>query len=1254
MLRNRGIRTKLLAVLALPIVVLIIGATFISAQGFTRAAQAGKVEKLANGADSLGQLIMRLHQERNLAVQVASANKTPEQVKQLAAAQKATDTAVHDTRTFVQSLSLRSLSQEAIAAVAASEAGHMQLPAVRKTSTDGSGQPDQIAAAYDGMIAIDAALPARIGDSLTDRRIGRSLAAYTNLANLIETAGQEAEIGARVVALKHLDELTAVKVSQLQASQNASIAAFRLNASSALAKALDTALYQPIEARAAFNTERADIMGSLDGTPTVTTQHDWIRDAGQRVTSLQTLLPALAEQTAKDASQTAADARRSAVLLLAASLVVVAFVVILGLFLARNMTRPLRRLTVTAGELADELPRMVERMATPGEGPGVQLPEIEVHSEDEVGRLAQAFRNVNETTVRVAEEQAALRASIAEMFVNVARRNHVLLSRQLSFIDQLERTEENPDTLDNLFRLDHLATRMRRNAESLIVLAGLDSGRRLRRAMPLSDVIRTAVSEIERYDRVDLALQADPPLVGHVALTTAHMIAELLENATQFSNPDTRVVTATAFSSAGVRVTITDLGLGMTWDEITDANQRIANPPVTDVVGSQRLGFYVVGRLARRLDATVALRPGRTQGTVVTIDLPPALFVAGSFSDLAVADSELPELPAAESASSDASAQSLPTPLLPSLPSLPTQAPSVPVAGSTGIDVPVVPSADSTGHLPRRGQSEAAPADAGEARVEPRVPVQSAPEALVESAGDGALLPKRQAREGSEDLDTVADAPAAPAGPRPGMFNSFRSRRAVDETVEATGLPAGFPSLDTPLDDGSSPAFVPVIEESTPALPTREVVEAPVAEAAVVDVAHVEAEVFDAPVAESVEAPVEPGPLDAGWVPEDESDWVPEHVDAEAALVAGPVAEDVVELTAEPVAELAAEPAAEPDVEPVAELAAEPEPELVAQLEPEVPQLQVVPQLESDDEPEFVPVTELEPVAEDVDAPVAEQSVPDARSALTELARESREVGHDVLDAPTADAEPQVPVVPALPPIGVPAMDILPARGGRARLGRRAPKPAPAPAPVQRHLEPVQQSWSAPSIPAARQPVTVEPTVPVAEAPAAPVTEPQAPVAAPSSLFAPAPAPAQQEEPTTAPSSLFAPAPAPAPAEPQVPVEPAFAPGVPALAAAASLRERSAMASEALSELSALSTYSPQAVEASAPAALTRRTPLATEAGQMASKPAVDEPLGARRGARNAADVRTMLSGFRAGVERGRTSPANPGQPASATEDADA
>ena len=212
------------------------------------------------------------------------------------------------------------------------------------------------------------------------------------------------------------------------------------------------------------------------------------------------------------------------------------------------------------------------------------------------------------------------------MFVNVARRNQVLLGRQLAQLDKMEAREENPDLLKNLFRLDHLATRMRRNAESLLVLAGIDSTRRLRESMPLSDVIRTAVGEIEAYERIDSSVADDPDVSGRHALSVAHLLAELLENATVFSNPDTRVVVASAMTGHGVDVTITDYGLGMSDEEIAQANESIANPPLAEIAVSQRLGLFVVGRIAARLGATASLRKGRTSGTVVTVGLPLDVF----------------------------------------------------------------------------------------------------------------------------------------------------------------------------------------------------------------------------------------------------------------------------------------------------------------------------------------------------------------------------------------------------------------------------------------------------------------------------------------------------------------------------------------------------------------------------------------------------------------------------------------------------
>ena len=151
-------------------------------------------------------------------------------------------------------------------------------------------------------------------------------------------------------------------------------------------------------------------------------------------------------------------------------------------------------LAAAATHVRSELPKVVDQVAVPGKGPELDFDRIPIEDNDEVGQLARAFNDVNETTLDIARQQAVLRGSIAEMFVNVARRDQVLLSRQLAFLDELERSEEDPNTLANLFRLDHLSTRMRRNAESLLVLAGIESGRRVRDPMSLSDVIRTAAS----------------------------------------------------------------------------------------------------------------------------------------------------------------------------------------------------------------------------------------------------------------------------------------------------------------------------------------------------------------------------------------------------------------------------------------------------------------------------------------------------------------------------------------------------------------------------------------------------------------------------------------------------------------------------------------------------------------------------------------------------------------------------------------
>lgn len=212
-------------------------------------------------------------------------------------------------------------------------------------------------------------------------------------------------------------------------------------------------------------------------------------------------------------------------------------------------------------------------------------------------------------------------------FVDVARRDQGLLNRQLELLDSLERSEDDPEVLMNLFRLDNLAARMRRNAESLLVLADAEPSRRVRSPMPLSDVLRTASSQIEHYDRVVLDLADDPTVLGHHVLSIAHLLAELLENATVYSDP-TSVVEITGGAPADpTLLTIVDSGLGMGPADVAQSNQRVACPQAARETGLQRLGLSVVGHLAARVGATVSFRTrdGAT-GTEVTVGLPASVF----------------------------------------------------------------------------------------------------------------------------------------------------------------------------------------------------------------------------------------------------------------------------------------------------------------------------------------------------------------------------------------------------------------------------------------------------------------------------------------------------------------------------------------------------------------------------------------------------------------------------------------------------
>ena len=291
----------------------------------------------------------------------------------------------------------------------------------------------------------------------------------------------------------------------------------------------------------------------------------------------------------------------------------------------RSMIRPLRRLRSGALDVAAvRLPDAVRRInETEGEVEPEKVVPIDVDSTDEIGEVARAFDQVHKEAIGLATNEAALRGNVNAMFVNLSRRTQSLVQRQIHLIDDLEQGEQDSDRLGNLFRLDHLATRMRRNSENLLVLAGHEAAQRWTQPVALVDVLRAAVSEIEQYERVSLNVQPGISVRGQVVNDVVHLLAELFENATSYSSAESQVnVSGHLLNSGGVLLDITDQGVGMPADEMKDANWRLDNPPVVDVAVSRRMGLFVVARLASRHGIRVRLRPGPTGGLTALIWLP--------------------------------------------------------------------------------------------------------------------------------------------------------------------------------------------------------------------------------------------------------------------------------------------------------------------------------------------------------------------------------------------------------------------------------------------------------------------------------------------------------------------------------------------------------------------------------------------------------------------------------------------------------
>ncbi|MEV6960823.1 nitrate- and nitrite sensing domain-containing protein [Streptomyces sp. NPDC051207] len=341
----------------------------------------------------------------------------------------------------------------------------------------------------------------------------------------------------------------------------------------------------------------------------------------------------LADTAVAEASTIADDARRDTYITGAAVVIALLAAFILAGMVARQMSRSMRQLRNAAFGIAEQrLPMLVDQLSRTDPGRvDTRVAPIPISSTDEIGEVARAFDQVHREAVRLASEQALLRGNINAIFTNLSRRNQSLIEGQLTLITDLENNEADPDQLENLFKLDHLATRMRRNGENLLVLAGEEPGRRWDQPVPLVDVLRAASSEVEQYERIELSGVPEAEIHGRAVTDLVHLLAELLENATTFSSPQTKVrVTATRLPDGRIMIEIHDKGIGLTAEDFADINHKLANPPTVDAAISQRMGLFVVGRLSDRHGIRVQLRPsGEQAGTTSLVMLPDAITHGG-------------------------------------------------------------------------------------------------------------------------------------------------------------------------------------------------------------------------------------------------------------------------------------------------------------------------------------------------------------------------------------------------------------------------------------------------------------------------------------------------------------------------------------------------------------------------------------------------------------------------------------------------
>ncbi|MGN9844432.1 nitrate- and nitrite sensing domain-containing protein [Nonomuraea sp. H19] len=623
------IRTKLLRILLLPLVSMVVLWGFIA---YSSVAEIVTVSQAQDHWEAIGspvlQLIVELQRERQLS---AEAPRSTAASVPLAHQRRVTDGKAERLRQVIGSVDVASQGAETPAQVRALVQALDGLRSLRESADAGIlAPPLKIIDAYNELISV-ANHQFSDRDALSDVsafRSVRGMAAYTATA---EYLGQEhAIITSTIVQRKMTPRDRAAFIAAFNSRRTVFANAER-DVGPELRVDFDRLVNGAPYKRLLEVEDRLFNWDTTGGPPPV--------DPAQWKSGADSMLAAIYLDTQQELDRAAAEAESQKTgaywrigLVLVLGLIAVVVSVALSYRFGRSLVAELRRLQESAVELAEQrLPRLVERLRRGDDvDPATEAPGLGRADTAEVDRVVHAFSAVQRTAVEAAVGQATLRKGVGQVFLNLAWRNQALLHRQLTLLDTMERRAEEPEVLEDLFKLDHLTTRMRRHAENLIILSDSAPARRWRDPVPLFDVVRAAVLEVEDYTRVTITPMPNAPLLIGAAVTDViHLIAELVENATVFSPPDTAVHIRSMTAANGFALEVEDRGLGLNESALNEINAKLANPPEFDLADSDRLGLFVVARLAARHGIKVVLRPSPYDGTTAIVLLPPGL-LAGS------------------------------------------------------------------------------------------------------------------------------------------------------------------------------------------------------------------------------------------------------------------------------------------------------------------------------------------------------------------------------------------------------------------------------------------------------------------------------------------------------------------------------------------------------------------------------------------------------------------------------------------------